>query len=210
MRRLKFNALHRAGQAAAAALFCLASVAGGGGAPAFAADDDAADFDVRGVWAIKKDGGYAVQADMILRHSEPIQELINGGYSANFRIEIRFLQSRWYWDRVVGDITWNGELSYDVLLDRYILRAGDTARNYTSLESALNKITQLRAQASSVPGFVRIFEQDDVYLQARFRLEIDHLPQPVQISLLLSNEWDITGPWQVFPLIIRAAESPDS
>lgn len=174
---------------------------------ASAAPSHADDLMVDDIWFVQRDAGYSIYADLRLDNTQPIENLVQGGYAASFLFEVQFIQKRWYWDRIIGDITWTGSLTYDSLLDRYIVQEdqtqNQTQKQFANLDDALSEILQIRSKPSRDPAFERLFDSDNIYLQARFLLLLDGLPQPVQIALLLSNEFDSVGSWTAFELTIK-------
>lgn len=177
--------------------------------PATVASAHAEDFTVDDLWFVQRDAGYSIYADLGLAKTQAIDDLVQSGYTAMFLFEVQFIKERWYWDEFIGDITWSGALSYDSLLQRYRLREsgsdpdGDSPKHFATLADAMREILQIRAKPSRDPAFAKLFTRDNIYLQARFRLVANTLPQPVQIALLLSNDLDTTGKWRVFPLVMR-------
>lgn len=162
-------------------------------------------FAVRDIWFEKSDRGYAVRAEMAVRQEEPLDEILRGGYQVRLLFELVFVQRReWWLDKSVGDISWHGELSYDPLVNRYVLVTGETERRFSSLSRAVDKIEKLRAGAAADPEYIKLFSHGDIYVRARLRMLTTHLPQPIQIALLVNTDWDTSGDWVIFPLTVRS------
>lgn len=179
---------------AAAAAACLAA----------AAAQEA--FGVQQVWFARKDGGYAVRADLQVGQPDLVDKIARGGYPAEFVFELNFYQRRsWLPDPQVGDISWRGRLTYDALTRRYLLTGGDGRRQqFATLAAALEKVSRLRAGASRDSGYVKIISRDDVYIRARFYLATGSLPEPLQVGLLVQG--GTGGDWTTLPVERRPAQ----
>jgi len=163
-------------------------------------------FAVRRVWFDEKEGGYAVRADLQLGRADLLDGILRGGYGADMKFELRFVQRRdWRFDRVVGDIVWSNNLSYDAITRRYVLRRTDgSVLRFATLEGAAEKISRLRAGANYDREYLAILRRDDVYAQTRFYLERGKLPVPMQIELFFDfDDWDGGRNWRSLPLDLR-------
>lgn len=164
----------------------------------------AEDFAVRDVWFVRVGAGYAVRAELSVREAGRLDSLLRGGYQVPLRFELNFIEKReWWLDRIVGDITWRGLISYDALLNRYALQVGARRNFYSSLDRLLKRVGNLRGAASAAPAYVKIFEQKNIYVEARLLLEEQSFPEPIRIALLLDDNWDATGVWRTFQLQVR-------
>lgn len=168
-----------------------------------AAEDD---FAVVNVWFEKSAAGFAPRAELQIRQTERMQDILEVGYDLQLLLELRFLKRRdWWFDEELGNIDWRGVLSYDAYSKRHVLNVGGSTKQFRSLAAAVDAATRIRAQPSAAPRFTAIFEQDGVYLSARFSMPIDNLPEPIQIDLLVDDEWDTGGAWTTLPLTIQPA-----
>ena len=162
------------------------------------------DFIVADVWFERIGDGVAPRADLVVRQTERMRDILQVGYKLQLLLELRFLKRReWWFDEEIGNINWLGVLSYDAYSKRYLLSIDDNTRRFKSLAGAIQTATQLRAQPSSAPRFIAIFEQHDIYLNARFSMPVGNLPEPIQIDLLVDDEWDTGGVWITLPLRIE-------
>ena len=120
--------------------------------------------------------------------------------------KMHFMQNReWLPDRELGDISWTPKIVYDSLLNRYTFTAGedDAAEEYRDLSSAIARAGRLRAAPQKVARLDDMFSLPGLYFAARYEMLIDHLPQPLQVSLL-TGERDIDSGWRRFE--VRAEE----
>ncbi|MCH9705122.1 MAG: DUF4390 domain-containing protein [Proteobacteria bacterium] len=159
---------------------------------------------VQRVWFEKKADGYAVRADLEVGQQEFVEKVLRGGYPLAFKFELNFMQRQeWYLDRVIGDLIWQGTLSYDSLTQVYLLvNESGREQRFSTLTAALDKINQLRAGSSNDRAYINILLRDDIYLRARFYYLTSHLPEPMQIGLLLDAIWN-NKEWITFPLEVR-------
>lgn len=173
------------------AAICLALFAAGAAA-------DGRDVSTNELWFERSERGYALRARLSAGAEELIRPLLESGYAARFRFEMRFMQNRdWLPDRELGDIFWTPEIVYDSLLDRYTFNAGGAAEEYNDLSEVLARAGNLRAAPQKSARLDEIFNLPGLYFIARYEMQIDHLPQPLQVSLL-TGEWGIDSGWRRF------------
>ena len=79
------------------------------------------------------------------------------------------------------------KISYDSLLARYTFTSGKNRYEYRLLEEALKRAGQLRAAPDDV--MERLAKAEKVYVSALFELDIENMPQPIQVDLLTDDEW---------------------
>ena len=162
-------------------------------------------FAVERVWFEKSAAGYAARASLQAGPAELLEKILRGGYEAQFNLDVNFYQRReWLPDPVVGDITWRGTLSYESLTQRYVLATARDERIFATLAAAMREITELSASPSSDGDYIKILQRDDVYLRARFYLATAHLPEPVQIGLLVDDSAQLDSDWQTMVLEVTA------
>lgn len=173
-------------------LLCCAAMAAGG-----------RDVAVDDLWFEHSADGYALRAHLSAGADELIRPLLESGYVVKLKFEMRFMKNRnWLPDSELGDISWAPEIVYDSLLDRYTFNAGGAAEEYHELSAALARAGNLRAAPQQNARLREIFNTPGLYVVARYELLIDHLPQPLQVSLL-TGEWEIDSGWRRFEARVR-------
>ena len=130
--------------------------------------------------------------EVVMRH------LLQSGYAVRFRLDLRLMRARnWLPDKELGDITWSPQISYNSLLNRYTFSAGGTVEEYAELSDAVTRAETFRTVPERNSPLALIFRLPEAYVLARYEMLIDHLPQPLQVSLL-TGEWDISSGWRRF------------
>lgn len=168
-----------------------------------AAAQDGNGISVNELWFEKSERGYALRARMNAASEQLAHSLLQSGYVLKWRFEMRFMQRRdWFPDREIGDISWTPEILYDSLLDRYTFSAGGAPEEYGSLSAALQRAGFLRAAPQKNSQLEEIFNRSGIYFIARYEILIDHLPQPLQVSLL-TGDAEINSGWQWFDSEVR-------
>ena len=54
----------------------------------------AEDFTVQDVWLFNSERGYAVQADLTIKKTEKLRDLLHGGFDVCLKFELNFIQER--------------------------------------------------------------------------------------------------------------------
>ncbi len=160
------------------------------------------DFAIRDVWVFHSDRGYAVQADLTVKKTKKLQEILKSGININLKFELHFIQQNdWWLDKTLVDIVWMPTISYDSLLKRYVFANGDDRYEHHQLEKVLERVGRLRSKPDDL--IARVVAVENISISAIFEIEIKSLPQPIQVDLLTSNEWDISSGWKFFSLDLR-------
>lgn len=168
-----------------------------------AAAADGRDVAVDDLWFERSARGHALRAQLSPGAEELIRPLLESGYVVRLKFDMRFMQNRdWLPDRELGDILWLPEILYDSLLNRYAFSAGGVEEEYRELSAALARAGRLRAAPQKNSRLDDIFKLPGLYVVARYEMRIDHLPQPLQVSLL-TGEWEIDSGWRRFEARVR-------
>ena len=167
----------------------------GGGFSARASDD----FQVEEVWFESSADGHALRARLQPGAAEAIRQLLGSGYLVRLKFDLRLMRARkWLPDSELGVVEWQPQLSFDTLLNRYTFQAGGESDEFDNLEAALERVAALRAAADNSPSLAEILSAPDTYFLARYEMLVDHLPQPLQVSLL-TGKWEIDSGWRRLP-----------
>lgn len=137
--------------------------------------------------------GYQLTADFEINLSFVVQQALSRGVPIYFVGEFSLTRSRWYWlDEQLYQSSQPIKLSYNVLTRQYRIARGALFQNFSSLDDALNIVA--RQSSATIPS--EIFKKEGRYIAAaRLRLDIDQLPNLLQVNALTSKEWDIDSDW---------------
>lgn len=137
--------------------------------------------------------GYQISADFKVNLSFVVEQALSRGVPIYFVGEFSLTRSRWYWlDEQLFQTSQPIKLSYNVLTRQYRIARGALFQNFSSLDEALNIIS--RQNSAIIP--VATFKKEGRYIvAARLRLDINQLPNLLQVNALTSKEWDIDSDW---------------
>ena len=153
---------------------------------------------VKELWFKRSERGYALQARMLIMNEELIRQLLQSGYAVQLKFDLRLMQNRdWLPDRELGDIVWQPMIVFNSLLNRYSFSAGGVVEEFGELSAVLRRAEKLQSAPEASARLAEIINHPEVYLIARYEILIDHLPQPLQVSLLTA-EGDISSGWRRF------------
>lgn len=163
----------------------------------------AQEFAVHTLWFQQSARGHSLHANLSAGPESLIRQLLHGGYAVKLRFDLRLIKERdWLPDRELGDIVWQPVIYYDSLLNRYTFNIGEKTEEYDTLAAALKRAERLRAVPASSPQLARMLLLPELYLMARYEMEIEHLPQTLQVSLL-TGDWRIDSGWRRFAVEVR-------
>ena len=161
------------------------------------------DVAVHETWLENINESYSLNARLETGSEIGLRHLLQSGYSIRFRLDLQFMRTRnWLPDKEVGKVIWSPQVSYNSLLNRYTFSEGNTVEEFTGLLDALARAETFRTEPESQSVLRFIFRRPDTYVLARYEMLIDHLPQPLQVSLI-TGEWDISSGWRRFETEIR-------
>jgi len=118
---------------------------------------------------------------------------LTSGVTLYFVGEFLLTRSRWYWlDEKIFQGEQTVKLSYNVLTRQYRLSRGTLFQNFASFEDALNILA--RQSSATIPA--ELMQEDSNYIvAARLRLDIAHLPLPLQVNALTGKDWALDSNW---------------
>lgn len=130
-----------------------------------------------------------------------VEQALRKGVPVHFVAEAQLLRKRWYWsDQTLLLAMRYQRLSYQALTRRWRLHTGNQpfdglglgtalGSSYADLDEAMQALQRLvrwRIGArSELPA------QGEVTLQLRFRIDLTHLPRPLQIGALGRSDWNL-------------------
>lgn len=146
-----------------------------------------------------REDSYAIDADMELSLTAPLEDILNKGVALNFLLEFELMRPRWYWwnEKLVTH-SQQYKLAYNPLTRQYRISLGTIYQNFETLSEALRFISRPR----NVPVADKsLLQTGTTYAAAlRMRLDVSQLPRPFQISVLGSREWNLSSEWFRFPV----------
>lgn len=148
------------------------------------------------------EGGYQLSASYEINLTFAAQHALSHGVPLYFVGEFLLTRSRWYWlDETIFQGEQTVKLSYNVLTRQYRLSRGTLFQNFASFEDALNILE--RQSSATIPA--ELMKEDSNYVvAARLRLDVAHLPLPLQVNALTGKDWALDSDW--YRWMIRPAE----
>ncbi|MFZ5503432.1 MAG: DUF4390 domain-containing protein [Pseudomonadota bacterium] len=131
-----------------------------------------------------------------------VQQALTRGVPLYFVGEFSLVRSRWYWlDEEIFRSEHTVKLSYNVLTRQYRISRGALFQNFATYEDALKLLA--RFNSTDIPA--SLIDQEGEYIAAaRLRLDIEQLPNLLQVNALTSKDWDLSSDW--YRWVIRPAE----
>lgn len=148
------------------------------------------------------ENGYQLSASYDINLTFTAQQALTRGIPLYFVGEFSLTRSRWYWlDEEIFQGEQTVKLSYNVLTRQYRLSRGTLFQNFASFEDALNILA--RQSSATIPA--ELMKEDSNYIVAvRLRLNVAHLPLPLQVNALTGKDWALDSDW--YRWMVRPAE----
>ena len=149
----------------------------------------------KGAEAFTVDIGYRLSLD------DQLLAALAGGLKIPFVAELRFIELRRFWlDRSLRNYTWHAHVSRPLPGAGYrFKRFGDEGEETAgSLEEALAEIAALALTVDDLQ-LRGLLCTDRGMLQARIEVQLDMLPDPLQISVLTNSNWNFSSGWKLYP-----------
>lgn len=170
-----------------AALLCLT-------APALAQDEPM--FEVEQVSADLRDGVYRVNADLMLRLSDPVREALSNGVPLYINIDLRLIRERGWWtDEILAELSQRYLLEYFELSQQYLV-----VNLNTEVRELFPDIDTALAYMGLLVDFPLIdqvlIDKSSSYVgEIRARLDLGRLPLPLLPNAYFSSDWNLASPW---------------
>lgn len=155
----------------------------------------AAEIQIGSAYLTLGDDGYQLNADFTLELSSSLEEMVNRGVPLYFVADFELSHPRWYWlDETLTAKSRTWRLSYHALTRQYRLSSGALYQNFTTLADAMRVMSRLRSWTVVEKGLLK---SGNAYQAAlRFRLDLQQLPKPFQLTAFTSREWSFSSDWQ--------------
>lgn len=123
-----------------------------------------------------------------------VEEALLRGVPLYFVTEFSLSRDRWYWfDKEISNTSLISRLSYSPLTRQFRVSRGGLSQSFDSLNSALSVLNFIVDW--KVCSRQSLDASKDYEAEVRFRLDIQQLPLPLQVSIGASD-WDLSSEWQ--------------
>jgi Domain of unknown function (DUF4390) len=133
-------------------------------------------------------GEQGVLLDFETRFELPqgVEGALQKGVALHFVAEAELMHERWYWpDKRIARTSRTWRLSYQPLTFSYRVSLGGLSQTYPSLGEALRSLQRLNRWRIADAG------EDGEYVDFSYRLDVDQLPRPLQITIGNQPEWSL-------------------
>jgi hypothetical protein len=152
-----------------------------------------------------------ISAQVAFELPSAVEDALLKGVPLYFVNEAEILRERWYWyDKKISSVERHLRLAYQPLTRRWRLNVTAGAGRDASLGLALNQSFDTLAQVLSAIKRVSRWKIADASeidpsqkyrIDFRFRLDLNQLPRPFQISALGQSDWDIAATSSSFQVL---------
>jgi len=162
----------------------------------------AAEIEITDPQLAASEDGYVLAADFAFDLNERLEDAVAKGLILHFVADFEMTRPRWYWlDEKLVTRSQTYRLSYHALTRQYRISTGGLHQSFDSLSGALRVLSRLRNwQVIDSKGAEKAgLRAGDTYTAAlRFRLDINQLPRPFQITALGNKDWSLASDWKVW------------
>lgn len=175
-------------QRSASALLALVAMTAGSAAHAW--PGSRTNVELKQLQVSRTDDGLLLNYDVRFDLPKEVEEALFKGVSLVFVAEADTFRSRWYWmDKPKGSASRRWRLTYQPLTRQWRLSFDGLSRHYTRLVDALNVMR--RGSNWRVADTPSAGDDQDYYVDFKFKLDTDELPRPLQLGLGGQSEWDL-------------------
>ena len=140
---------------------------------------------------------YFLEANFAVKLTSTLEDALNKGLPLHFVTEFELIHPRWYtlylWNKSVLEFEQRYRLSYNALTRQYRLSNGALHQNLDTMDEALKLIGQVRPRLLASAD--RLDDGKTYEAVIRLRLDVSHLPKPLQIDALASRDWNLASDW---------------
>lgn len=158
-------------------------------------------IDIKKINLTKTGDNFDLEIDYSLLLDSQLQSAMYGGVKIWFIAEMRFIEKRALWfDKDIKFFAWNASLSKSVSDSsiRYKLFGLDGEEQAVDLETALEEISLLTLQFKDSANLLDLICSDKGMFLHRVEVDLSKLPEPLQISMLTTADWDFSSGWKQF------------
>ena len=138
--------------------------------------------------AVRSEQGVLLDFETRFELPQGVEGALQKGVALHFVAEADLMQARWYWrDRRLARTSRTWRLSYQPLTFSYRVSLGGLAQTYLTLSDALRSLQRLSRWRIADAGD----GDDGEYVDFSYRLDVDQLPRPLQITIGNQPEWTL-------------------
>lgn len=138
-----------------------------------------------------------LSASFELEFGRKLREALDRGLPLQFAVDFRLLKPRWYWsDAELVNLTFTYSISYHALTRTYRLTTPQTTYSAPRLEDLIEPLSSLKDWPVIKREQIELGQKYEA--QVRYRLVLNELPKPFQISALVNSDWDLYTDWWTF------------
>lgn len=142
---------------------------------------------------------YFLRADFDIDLAKPIEEAVEKGISLNFLVDLEVTRPRWYWvDESITTARQHVRISYHALSRQYQFTSNTANLSFSSLADAKEELARIVDWKVMERGLLKKGTTYQVAL--RMKLDLKHLPKPLQVDALGNKGWDLASEWFRFTL----------
>jgi hypothetical protein len=158
-------------------------------------------FDVRSASTTLNNGVHELDARLQLILSAEALEALNSSVAMTIELRIEVIRvRRFYLDDVEAEVSFNFELEYSPVTQRYIVRntkSGDQ-ESFATLYSALNNLG--RIQGLPIIDDVLLSPDSNYRVRLRALLSARQIANPFRIIFFWRDKWQLKSEWYEWPL----------
>jgi len=163
--------------------------------------DRAGYFDVRSASTSLENGVHRLEARLQLVLSDEALDALNSGVALRIELDLDVIRMRRFIpDSVEAELTWQYELEYRPLSQRYIVRNMNSGiqDSYATLYSALNNLGRIQGLPVIDDS---VLSPDSRYrVRLRAALSTRQYPAPLRIIFFWRDEWQLKSEWYEWSL----------
>ena len=150
---------------------------------------------------IATEEAYLLRADFDIDLGKPIEEALEKGISLNFLVDLEVTRPRWYWvDESITSARQHVRISYHALTRQYQFTSNTSNRSFGTLAEAKDELKRIVDWKVIERGLLK--KGTTYQLALRMKLDLKHLPKPLQVDALGNKEWDLASEWFRFTLTL--------
>ncbi len=138
--------------------------------------------------AVRTEQGVLLDFEARFELPQGVEGALQKGVALHFVAEAELMRERWYWrDKRIARTSRTWRLSYQPLTFSYRVSLGGLSQTYSTLSDALRSLQRLNRWRIADLGD----GEDGEYVDFRYRLDVDQLPRPLQITIGSQPEWSL-------------------
>jgi hypothetical protein len=140
------------------------------------------------------DDVYQLNAEVSISLGALLEDAVRRGVPLHFVMEFEAQRARDFWfDEDLAEVSRAATISYNALLRQFQVAIGSQYRQTDTLPEALDQVSRIE----NWPVLDRrlLKKRFSYKARVRVRLDVSHLPKPLQVSAITSRKWDLDSQW---------------